>query len=210
MSRSPSHKPKISSVRYTRAIQRDQTKRPNAASPDEQVQALLEQVIQPATFSQVAPFHQLGLRERILTRPVMVAFVLSLLWRPLGSIRQGVRVLNEEGLLCSGPMPVSSEAVLQRLRTLPPGLLGNILEEVLPGIQTRWKQRERPLPETVAWALKHFSAVFALDALSKNVGLLAQFPANVLAGRMAALLDMGSLLVDSEFSIAKEGPGNKV
>ena len=34
MSPSPSNKPKKSSVRHTRAIQRDQTKRPNTAPPD--------------------------------------------------------------------------------------------------------------------------------------------------------------------------------
>ena len=80
MRKSPSNKPKKSSVRHTRAIQRDQTKRPNIAPPDEEVEALLQEVIQPATFSQVAHFHQLGLRERVLCLPVMVAFVLSLPW----------------------------------------------------------------------------------------------------------------------------------
>jgi len=99
MSQLPSPKPKKSSVRHTRASQRDQSKRPNIAPPDEQVQALLEEVLQPATFSQVAHFHQLGLRERILNLPVMVAFVLSLLWRHIGSVREAVRVLNEEGFL---------------------------------------------------------------------------------------------------------------
>jgi hypothetical protein len=199
MSPSPSDKPKKSSVRHTRAIQRDQTKRPNTAPPDPQVQALLEQLIQPATFSQVAHFHQLGLRERILTLPVMVAFVLSLLWRHLGSVREGVRTLNQEGLLWTGPMSVSAQAVLQRLRSLPPALFENILDEVLPQMQARWQLRQRPLPEALNWALKHFSAVLALDgstldALSKKVGLLSQASGNVLAGRMAALLDIGSLL----------------
>jgi hypothetical protein len=199
MSQSPSPKPKKSSVRHTRAIQRDQSKRQNSAPPDEQVQALLEEVLQPATFSQVAHFHQLGLRERILNLPVMVAFVLSLLWRHIGSVREAVRVLNEEGLLWCGPMPVSPQAVLQRLRTLPPELFASVLEQVLPQMQERFQQRQRPLPEALAWARKHFSAVLSLDgstldALSKKIGLLQGMPGNVLAGRMAALLDVTSLL----------------
>jgi len=115
MNKLSSPKPKKSSVRHTRAIQRDQTKRPNTAPPDEQIEALLKEVIQPATFAQVAHFHKLGLRERILTLPVMVAFILSLLWRHIASVREGVRVLNEEGLLWTGPMPVSPQAVLQRM-----------------------------------------------------------------------------------------------
>ena len=81
MNQTPSPKPKKSSVRHTRAIQRDQTKRPNAAPPDAKVEALLREVLQPTTFAQVAHFHGLGLRERTLTLPVMVAFVVSLLWR---------------------------------------------------------------------------------------------------------------------------------
>jgi hypothetical protein len=193
------NKPKKSSVRHTRAIQRDQSKRQNAAPPDEQIQALLQEVIQPATFSQVAHFHQLGLRERLLTLPVMVAFVLSLLWRHLGSVREGVRVLNQEGLLWTGPMSVSPQAVLERLRTLPPALFERILEEVLPVMQTRFAKRQRPLPPALDWARQHFTAVLALDgstldALSKRIGLLQGRTGSVLAGRMAALLDVASLL----------------
>ena len=199
MNPSPSEKRKKSSVRHTRAIQRDQTKRPSIAPPDEKVEALLRQVIEPATFSQVAHFHQLGLRERTLTLPVMVAFVLSLLWRHLGSIREGVRVLNEEGVLWTTALPVSPQAVLQRLRTLPPTLFESILAQVLPEMQQRFAQRKRPLPQVLVWASQHFSAVLALDgstldALSKKIGLLQQTPGNVLAGRMAALLDVSSHL----------------
>lgn len=192
-------KPKKSSVRHTRAIQRDQTKRPNTAPPDAKVEALLREVIEPATFAQVAHFHQLGLRERLLTLPVMVAFVLSLLWRHLGSVREGVRVLNEEGVLWTQTVAVSPQAVLQRLRSLPPTLFEAILEQVLPEMQQRAAQRTRPLPEALAWARQQFTAVVALDgstldALSKKIGLLQQTPGNVLAGRMAALLDVGSHL----------------
>ena len=184
MNKSPSPKPKKSSVRHTRAIQRDQSKRPNIAPPDQQVQALLEEVLQPATFSQVAHFHRLGLRERTLNLPVMVAFVLSLLWRHIGSVREAVRVLNEEGFLWSGPVQVSPQAVLERLRTLPPALFASVLEQVLPQMQQRSEQRKRPLPEALAWAQKHFSAVLALDgstldALSKKIGLLQGKTGNV-------------------------------
>lgn len=200
MSRLPSNKPKKkSSVRHTRAIQRDQTKRPNTAPPDEKVEALLTELIAPATFSQVAHFQQWGLRERILTLPVMVAFVVSLLWRHIGSVREAVRVLNEEGLLWTGPLPVSPQAVLQRLRSLPPLLFEQVLEEVLPEMQQRSSQRKRPLPAALSWATQRFSAVLALDgstldALSKKVGLLQQSAGKALAGRMAALLDVASLL----------------
>src|SRR5450432_3079626 len=165
---------KPSSVRHTRAIQRDRSKRPVATAPDLVVAQRLSDLVQPFTFSQVAHFHDLGLRERTLTLPVMVALVLSLLWRHIGSVREGVRVLNEEGVLWTDPVPVSPQAVLQRLRSLSPALFQNILEEILPTIQQRFAQRQRPLPDALAWATQHFTAVLALDgstldALSKKI-----------------------------------------
>src|SRR4029450_7033513 len=68
-------KPKKSTVRHTRAIQRDRTKRPNTAPPDDQIEARLTELAHPATLNQVAHFHDLGLRERLLNLPVMMAFV---------------------------------------------------------------------------------------------------------------------------------------
>src|SRR5260370_25268611 len=77
MSTTPSSpKKKPSSVRHTRAIQRDRQTRPNTAPPDAQIEARLFELVHPATYAQVAAYQAMGLRERILTLPVMVAFVL--------------------------------------------------------------------------------------------------------------------------------------
>jgi hypothetical protein len=92
-------KPKQSTVRHTRAIQRDRIKRPNTVAPDKTVEARLEAIVHPATLNQVAHFHDLGLRERTLNLPVMMAFVLSLIWRQLGSVAEAVRTLNREGIV---------------------------------------------------------------------------------------------------------------
>src|SRR5215210_8964075 len=115
-------KKKPSSVRHTRAIQRDRTKRPTVAPSAPQVEAHLTDLIHPATLAQVATFHALGLRDRVLTLPVMVAFVLSLIWRQLGSVSEAVRVLSQEGLLWAAPLAVSQQAVSQRLRCLTAAL----------------------------------------------------------------------------------------
>ena len=88
-------KPKASSVRHTRAIQRDRSKRPTVGPPDDKIQERLEQMIHPATYAQIAGYQALGLRERVLTLPVMVAFVLSLMWRHLGSVSEAVRTLRD-------------------------------------------------------------------------------------------------------------------
>ena len=186
---------KQSTVRHTRAIQRDRRVRPAAAPPAPQVEARLAELVHPATLAQVAAFHDRGLRERVLTLPVMVAFVLSLLWRQLGSVAEAVRVLTAEGVLWADPLAVSRQAVSERLRRLPAALFERVLLEVLPQMEARWQARRRPLPAALAWAHARFAAVVALDgstldALLRKVGLLRAEAKAPLAGRMAALLDV--------------------
>jgi hypothetical protein len=52
-------KKKASSGRHPRAIQRDRTKRPLSAPPDEQITARLTEVVYPATLHLVSYYHQL-------------------------------------------------------------------------------------------------------------------------------------------------------
>ena len=191
-------KAKKSTVRHTRALHYDRAKRPTVDAPDQQIEQLLSELVQPATFAQVAHYQRLGLRERTLTLPVMVAFVLSLLWRGFGAVKEAVRVLNREGFLWTAPTKVSQQAMSERLRTLPPELFGGVLSTLLPVMQARWQQRKRPLPAQIAWAKAHYSALLSLDgstldALSRKVGLLRE-ALHPLAGRMAALLDVASCL----------------
>ncbi len=192
-------KKKSSSVRHTRAIQRDRSKRPNTAPPDEVVEGRLDELVSPAVYAQVDVYHAMGLRERTLTLPIMVAFVLSLIWRQLGSVREAVRVLNEEGLLWTDPIDVSHQAMSLRLRTFPAELFEHIWRDILPELLQRWGQRQRPLAPVLQWARAHFTAVLildgsTLDVLLHKVGLLREREGTVLAGRMAALLDLLSRL----------------
>jgi hypothetical protein len=191
-------KPKKSSVRHTRAIQRDRTQRPLSAPAAEAVVARLTEIVHPATLAQVSVFHGLGLRARILTLPVMVALVLSLLWRQIGSINELVRVVHTEAVLWVPPLrALTQQALAQRLRTLPADLFGRVLQAILPVLRSRWQDRQRPLPPAVAWAQAHFTAVLiadgsTLDALLRKIGLLQDALKAPLAGRMMALLDLAS------------------
>src|SRR5918997_5957413 len=147
---------KRSTVRHTRAIQRDRTKRPNSAPLDEQISEYLTQLIHPATLAQVAHFHQLGLRERLLSLPVMVALVLSMLWRQVPSVGELVRLLRCEGFLWCSPVQVSQQALSERLRTFPAELFLRVLQDLLPQMQARAQARERPVPPVLAWARQHY------------------------------------------------------
>ncbi len=188
-----------SSVRHTRAIQLDRSKRPTVGPPDEKVAERLTELIHPATLNQLDYYRHLGLRERVLTLPVMVALVISMIWREIGSVCELVRVLQAEGFLWTSPTQVTQQAVSERLRTFPAKLFLRVLLEILPLMQARWHQRQRPLPEDLAWAQAHYTSLLAvdgstLDALLRKVGLLRDAEEHPLAGRMAALLDLCSRL----------------
>jgi len=167
---------------------------------DEEMAARITEIVHPATLAQVAYFHQLGLRERILTLPVMMAFVLSMIWRQIGSVLELTRVVQEESFLWAQPQPkLSEKAMASRLRTLPAELFWRVLAELLPLLQARWQQRERPLTPELAWARTRYREVVAcdgstLDALLRKVGLLAETVSTPLGGRMLALLDLCSHL----------------
>ena len=192
---------KRSSVRHTRAIQRDRSKRPISAPPAEAVVARLTEIVHPATLAQVRYFHGLGLRARLLTLPVMVALVLSLLWRQIGSINERVRVVHTEAVLWVPPLrDLTQQALAQRLRTLPAALFNRVLQTILPVLQGRWPARQRPLPPAVAWAHRPLYGgsdgrwVDSGYVLLRKVGLLQDALKAPLAGRMMALLDLASRL----------------
>lgn len=191
---------KKSTVRHTRAIQRDRSKRIMGSATDEEMTARMTELVYPLTIAQVGLFHQMGLRERILTLPVMMALVLSMIWRQIGSALELTRIVQREALLWAEPQPqLSEKAMALRLRTLPAELFWRVLDELLPLMQDRWAQRQRPLPGEVAWAQTRYTEVVAcdgstLDALLCKVGLLADKPVTPLAGRMLALLDLSSQL----------------
>jgi hypothetical protein len=190
---------KTSSVRHTRAIQRDRSKHPSGPAPDEEVQSRLEELIQPKLYTQARIYADLGLRQRILTLPLMMAFVLSLIWRQIGSVSEAVRELNRRGLLWSGPTKVSQQAVSQRLGSFPAELFYRVLIDLLPQLQQGWQERQRPLSKAMAWALERFPDVVVLDgstldALMRKVGLLRDSEGPVLAGRIAALVSAASQL----------------
>ena len=190
---------KNSSVRHTRAIQRDRSKQELHEPPNEDIQKLLEQIVSPITYSQIDSYQAMGLRQRILTLPVMMAFVLSLIWRHLGSVTDAIRELNQRGILWAKPTVVSQQAVSERLRSFPPELFRKVLMDILPQMQQRWAERTRPMSQAMQWALKKYPKVLildgsTLDALLRKVGLLREGEGTVLAGRMGTLLNAASML----------------
>jgi len=190
---------KASSVRHTRAIQRDRSKHTISTPSDEQIQERLTDIVHPATLAQMEYFRKLGLRERTLGLVVMMTFVLDMIWRQISGVSEMVRLVQTETSLWVSPRQVSQQAFSQRLTSLPSGLFLNILMSVLPQMQQRWAERQRPVPPEIAWALEQYCEVQAvdgstLDALIRKIGLLKDQPHNPLAGKITALLNLGSRL----------------
>jgi len=186
---------KASSVRHTRAVQKSRFSQPVAAPSDEQIKERIQEIVHPATLAQVSYFHRLGLRERSLSFVVMVAFVLEMIWRQIGSVSALTRIVQKEAILWEQPKKVSQQAMSQRLTSLPSEMFLRVLMDILPVMRDRWMERERPLSPELEWAADHYRAVLAvdgstLDALIRKIGLLKDLPENPLAGRMTALLDL--------------------
>jgi hypothetical protein len=87
---------------YSRNPDHIRNRRPAAASNavmDEHFQQLLS----PLIYSQQAYYRSLGMRDRILTLPLMVAALVTLLWRQVPSVHELTRMLEREDLLSFVP-----------------------------------------------------------------------------------------------------------
>jgi hypothetical protein len=193
-------KKKKRSVRHTRAIQRDRTKRQLAAPPDEKISERLRDWFKPTPGEEQGWFAHFGLRLRKLTLSVMVAIVISLVWRHIGAGgSEAARLLQLEGLLWVPAMVVSQQAISERLRTFPAKMFLTLLVSRLPWFAQRSQARQRPLPPALAWAQKRYETIVAadgstLDALLRKVGLLRGVEKHPLAGKIMTVLNVCTLL----------------
>ncbi|MEW6206684.1 MAG: IS4 family transposase [Pseudomonadota bacterium] len=196
-------KKKKSSVRHTRAVQRDRSKRQLAPPPDEKITARLTEWVKPTEDEEQGWFVQFGLRMRKLTLSVMVAIVISLIWRQIGAGgSEAARLLQLEGLLWVPTMMVSQQAISERLRTFPAPMFFQLLLNRLPLFQQRSQARQRPLPPALDWAQKRYQVILAvdgstLDALLRKVGLLRDEENHPLAGKILTVLNVCTLLPHS-------------
>jgi hypothetical protein len=164
------------------------------------VDARLTALVSPAAFAQGDEDRRLGLRARVLALPVMVAVVLTIVWRQVPAVGEAVRLLEREGLLWVRPgLRVSQQALSLRLRSLPESLFAGLWAALAPTLRDRAAARRRPLPPVIARAQAHYARVRAIDgstleALFKKVGLLRDEPKAALGGTVAAVLDLATKL----------------
>ena len=105
----------------------DHIRRRNVPGPDnEAIEAQLRELLTPAITGQMAYYRQLGLRSRILTLPLMVAAVLTILWRQVPSVHELTRMLAREDLLWGQAVKVTQQSLSERFLVFPAELQSSL------------------------------------------------------------------------------------
>ena len=150
----------------------DHVQRHNTPSPNNEVIASqLEALLTPAISEQQAYYRQLGLRDRILNLSLMMAAVLTLLWRQVPSVQELTRLLARFDLLWCRVAKVSQQAFSERFLTFPAELFERVFKDILPQLQQNCLQRtQRPLPDSIKFALKDFERIWVADGETSAAG----------------------------------------
>lgn len=154
----------------------------------------LTSLVSPLVSAQLSYYRQLGLRARILTLPLMVAALLTLVWRQVPSVHELTRLLSREDLLWAKATKVSQQALCERLLVFPSELFERVLLALVDELSQRWQGRsQRPLPPSLQWATHHFERVWIVDgstleALFKKLKSLQEMSKH-LAGKIYVIVD---------------------
>jgi hypothetical protein len=163
---------------------------------DQVVASQLEALLTPAITAQENYYRQLRLRDRILNLPLMVAAVLTLLWRDVAGVTELTRMLAREGFLWCSPKTVTQQAISQRFLTFPACLFEKIFKDLLLHLKAAWHiPNSRPIPESVQFTLSRFEKIWIVDsstleALFRKLGSLEDVPKGQVAGKMGTVIDL--------------------
>ena len=163
---------------------------------NEAISQQLEDLVKPCVYNQLAYYRSLGMRSRILGLPLVLAAVLTLVWRQVPSARELNRMLARENLLWEKATKVSQQALSQRLLSFPASMFERVLNDLLVRLNQRWHQRtKRPLPLSMAHASQHFQQMWIVDAstleaLFRKLKSLETSNLGQLGGRICAIVDL--------------------
>ena len=163
---------------------------------DEVIAEQISALVTPAIIAQEHYYHSLRLRDRILNLPLMVAAVLTLIWRDVAGVTELTRMLVRDGFLWCSPTQVSQQAVSERFLTFPAELFERVFKDLLPHLNNIWHQRKnRLLPESIQFTQTKFSKIWAIDgsileALFRKLKSLEDVPIGQLAGKIGTVIDL--------------------
>ena len=138
------------------------------------------------------PQRRIRMRQRLLTLPVIVAIIVSLVWRRVPSIAEVQKVLAREGMLGVAPLQVSAQAITKRLDVLPAAVVGQLFAEVC----ARLHAHAPPTLPHPSWepVRQHFTRLALVDgstleALRKKTQVLREHAGLVLGGKMMVMVE---------------------
>jgi hypothetical protein len=138
------------------------------------------------------PQRLIRMRQRLLTLPVIVAIIVSLVWRRVPSIAEVQKVLAREGMLGVAPLQVSAQAITKRLDVLPAAVVGQLFAEVC----ARLHAHAPPALPHPSWepVRQHFPRLALVDgstleALRKKTQVLREHAGLVLGGKMMVMVE---------------------
>lgn len=138
------------------------------------------------------PQRLIRMRQRLLTRPVMVASVVSRVWRRVPSVAERQKVVARAGLWGIAPLRGSAQAITKRRDVMPAAVMGELLSDVCTRLQA---QTPVTLPHPSWAAVRARCAQVAigdgspLDALRPTTAVLRQREGLVLAGRVRVMVE---------------------
>ncbi|MBD2359589.1 IS4 family transposase [Tolypothrix sp. FACHB-123] len=175
----------------------DHVHRHNTPTVDnEAIAKHLEALLTPAVFAQQKYYKQLGCRDRILNLSLMVAAVLTLLWRQVPGVQELNRLLAREGFLWCQVTKVAQQSLSERFLVFPSELFERVFKDLLPKLQFNWQKRlRRPLPDSVKLALCNFERIWiadgsTLEALFRKLKSLEDIKTGQLAGKICTVIDL--------------------
>jgi hypothetical protein len=170
---------------------------------NEVIESHISNLLTPLIFNQQGLYRSLELRNRILNLSLMIAAVLTLLWRNVPSVRELTKLLEREGFLWASATKVSQKALSKRFLEFPAILFINVLKDLLPQLQKRWELRQkRPLPDSVSFALSQYQKIWILDcstleALFRKLGSLEDEKIGKLAGKKGISFQVKQVFTES-------------
>ncbi|MCP6761091.1 MAG: hypothetical protein NHB32_20630 [Fischerella sp. CENA71] len=175
----------------------DHAQRHNTPSiNNEAISQQLEALLTPAIFAQQKYYKQLGLRDRVLNLSLMVAVVLTLLWRQVPGVQELTRLLAREDLLWCRATTIAQKSLSERFLVFPSELFERVFKDLIPQLHLNWQQRlRRPLPDSIKFTLKHFDRIWiadgsTLEALFLKLKSLEDLKTGQLAGKICTVIDL--------------------
>jgi hypothetical protein len=165
------------------------------APADTEIERRLDELVKPAVYAELAYYRQLGLRNRLLTLPVMVSVVLAMIWRQVPGVCTLQRMLARERILWAEKTRVSQPSLSERFLTFPAVLFERVLYRVVAHLPDRFRQRTHPQAALLESLQSRFAACWAVDgttleALFRKLKSLQDAPDTTLAGHVVAVVDL--------------------